>query len=67
MDNISLRTKTDKIMDKFEFIKAIMVADKEDGIKVFENHRILESFDSGILLFLSIFLLDMLGIIQFYI
>ena len=42
MQNPDLTSKTNKIMDRFTFIKAIMVADKEDGVEIFENKRIDE-------------------------
>ena len=42
MQNPDFTNKTNKIMDKFTFIKAIMVADKEDGVEVFENKRLNE-------------------------
>ena len=42
MQSKDLTDKTDKIMDRFPFIKAIMVADKEDGVEVFENIRLDE-------------------------
>ncbi|CAI2383517.1 unnamed protein product [Moneuplotes crassus] len=42
MQNPDLTSKTDRIMDRFTFIKAIMVADKEDGVEIFENKRLNE-------------------------
>ena len=42
MQSQDLTDKTNKIMDHYPFIKAIMVADKEDGVQVFENKRIDE-------------------------
>ena len=42
MQNPDLTNKTDRIMDRFPFIEAIMVADKEDGVEIFENKRLNE-------------------------
>ena len=42
MQSQDLTDKTNKIMDRFPFILAIMVADKEDGVEVFENKRLDE-------------------------